>query len=94
MTKPAGFAVPSLVVFALTIGFFILQANGNGTYIGGDVPLWVDGTFIQFCLLSAVRTASIIGLMGAGVALFIWKVAYRRKPQPSTTSEQAVFNPE
>lgn len=86
----AGFAVPFTVILASTTGFFTGQADGQWSSFADGGQQWIDGTITMFGLFIAFRTSSIIGVMGAGVALFIWKVAYRRRQIPSATSGQRV----
>jgi MFS family permease len=81
----AGFAVPFTVILAYTTGFFTGQADGQWSSFANGGQQWVDGTITRFGLFIAFRTASVFGLVGACVGLFIWKVAYRRRPGPSAT---------
>ena len=86
----AGFAVPFTVILAFGTGFFTGQAHGQWSYFGEGGQQWVDGSITRFGLFIAFRNASINGLIGAFVAFFIWKVAYRRRQTPSATSGQQV----
>ncbi len=75
----AGFVVPFTILIALSTGFFTGRANGKFSAFAQGGQQWVDGVITQFGLYIAVFNAVTFGAMGAAIALFIWRVAYRRQ---------------
>ncbi len=76
-----GFSIPFVVVLMLNTEFLTGKNEGKSIHSNGGFE-WIDGELTLYGWSVAAQRSALIALVGATVALTIWRIAYRR-PRPN-----------